>query len=113
MVPTVTCRQGEDAPPARVIVFAASEAQAVMLAEPLRNVLWGEHTLAVLLPGGQEPIQVRASLWAFALCPCQGPPLKGSQPPHRRSPCDPRKRNQAERPGDLSCGILKAALHVF
>ncbi len=28
------------------------------MAEPLRNVLWGEHSIAVLLPGGEEPIKV-------------------------------------------------------
>lgn len=54
-----TRRQGDDGPPARVIVFAATEEQAAAIAEPLRNVLWGEHSIAVLLPGGQEPIQVR------------------------------------------------------
>lgn len=59
LVQFCVCRQGEDAPPARVIVFADSEQQAAAIAEPLRNVLWGEHSIAVLLPGGQEPIQVR------------------------------------------------------
>ena len=51
-------RQGNnDEAPARVILFAESEPQARMLADPLRTVLWGEHSLAVLLPGGMEPIK--------------------------------------------------------
>ena len=41
-----------------MLLFLAEE-QAAAIAEPLRNVLWGEHSIAVLLPGGQEPIQVR------------------------------------------------------
>jgi len=40
------------------MVFAESEAHAAAMAEPLRNVLWGEHSIAVLLPGGEEPIKV-------------------------------------------------------
>ena len=51
---------GEDAAPARVIVFADSEAAAREAAAPLRAALWGDHTLSVLLPGGEEPIQARA-----------------------------------------------------
>ena len=48
----------QDSPPARVMVFADSEAQAKALAEPLRTVLWGEHALSVLLPAsGNEPIK--------------------------------------------------------
>jgi superfamily II DNA/RNA helicase len=47
----------QDAAPARVILFAASEAQARALSDPLRTVLWGEHAISVLLPGGNEPIK--------------------------------------------------------
>ncbi|GAB4823402.1 hypothetical protein N2152v2_010448 [Parachlorella kessleri] len=50
-------QQGQDAAPARVMVFASSEDQAQALADPLRTVLWGDHKLSVLLPSGVEPIQ--------------------------------------------------------
>lgn len=50
-------QQSPDAAPARVIIFADSEAQARVLADPLRTVLWGEHSLSVLLPEGVEPIK--------------------------------------------------------
>jgi superfamily II DNA/RNA helicase len=50
-----------DQAPARVILFAESERQARVLADPLRTVLWGEHSLAVLLPGGMEPIKAMHS----------------------------------------------------
>lgn len=46
-----------DAPPARVMVFAESEDEAKNLSTPLRNVLWGEHAISVLLPQGSEPIK--------------------------------------------------------
>jgi superfamily II DNA/RNA helicase len=45
-----------DGAPARVMVFAAGEAQARALAGPLRTVLWGDHKISVLLPEGEEPI---------------------------------------------------------
>lgn len=47
----------QDAAPARVMLFADSEAQARAVADPLRTVLWGEHAISVLLPGGTEPIK--------------------------------------------------------
>ena len=47
----------QDAAPARVMLFADSEAQARALSDPLRTVLWGEHAISVLLPGGTEPIK--------------------------------------------------------
>lgn len=50
-------QQGDDAPPPRVIVFTDSEEAAVAAATPLRNALWGQHKLAVLLPHGDEPIK--------------------------------------------------------
>lgn len=51
-------REGnQDAPPARVMLFADDEKQARALADPLRTVLWGEHAISVLLPGGIEPIK--------------------------------------------------------
>jgi superfamily II DNA/RNA helicase len=46
---------GPDEPPARGWVFAPDEATARDAAEPLRSALWGRHTLAVLLPDGEEP----------------------------------------------------------
>ena len=55
-----THRQEADAPPARVMVFARSQDEAQALAGPLRNVLWGEHRISVLLPEGEDPIRVRA-----------------------------------------------------
>ena len=51
-------RQGQDVAPARVIVFCEDEAAARGAAMPLRSGLWGEHTVSVLLPHGEEPIQV-------------------------------------------------------
>lgn len=56
---TSTARQEADAPPARVIVFARSQDEAQALAAPLRNVLWGDHRISVLLPEGEDPIRVR------------------------------------------------------
>ena len=51
-------RQGEDAAPPRVMVFASSQEAAAAAAQPLRNVLWGQHNISVLLPEGEEPIKV-------------------------------------------------------
>ena len=53
------CRQGDDAAPTRVIVFAPSPEAAQAAAQPIRNVLWGQHNVTVLLPQGEEPIKVR------------------------------------------------------
>ena len=39
-------RQSEDEAPARVMVFAGSEAQARQLSDPLRTVLWGDHKIS-------------------------------------------------------------------
>ena len=47
----------EDAAPARVMLFAESEDQARAISDPLRTVLWGDHAISVLLPGGMEPIK--------------------------------------------------------
>lgn len=58
-------RQGDDAPPPRVIVFTDSEEAAVAASNPLRTALWGEHKLAVLLPHGDEPIKVSQIKWAL------------------------------------------------
>ena len=52
------CRQGDDAAPTRVIVFAPSPEAAQAAAQPIRNVLWGQHNVTVLLPQGEEPIKV-------------------------------------------------------
>lgn len=51
-------RQGEDAAPVRVMVFVESEEAARAAATPLRSGLWGDHKVSVLLPHGEEPIQV-------------------------------------------------------
>ena len=52
-------RQGQDKPAGRTMVFAASDAEARAAARPLRNVLWGDHKMSVLLPTGAEPIKVK------------------------------------------------------
>lgn len=52
-------RQGQDAPAGRTMVFAATDEEARAAARPLRNVLWGDHKMSVLLPSGAEPIVVR------------------------------------------------------
>ncbi|DBA95016.1 hypothetical protein WJX77_005449 [Trebouxia sp. C0004] len=49
--------QGEDAAPTRVMVFAPTSEAAQACASPIRNVLWGAHKVAVLLPKGEEPIK--------------------------------------------------------
>jgi hypothetical protein len=59
LIHIVACRQGQDSAPARVMVFVESEEAARRAATPLRSGLWGEHKVAVLLPHGEEPIQVR------------------------------------------------------
>ena len=51
-------RQGDDAAPTRVMVFAPTSEAAQACASPIRNVLWGDHKVAVLLPKGEEPIKV-------------------------------------------------------
>ena len=40
------------------MVFASSQEAAAAAAQPLRNVLWGQHNISVLLPEGEEPIKV-------------------------------------------------------
>lgn len=49
-------QQSQDTAPARVIVFADNGQQARSISDPLRTILWGDHTMSVLLPGGVEPI---------------------------------------------------------
>lgn len=49
--------QGDDAAPTRVMVFAPTSEAAQACASPIRNVLWGAHKVAVLLPKGEEPIK--------------------------------------------------------
>lgn len=49
--------QNPDEPPPRVMVFSDNEDQARQLSDPLRTVLWGEHSISVLLPEGSEPIK--------------------------------------------------------
>ena len=44
-----------------MLVFAGSEDEARAVATPLRNVLWGEHRMSMLLPSGEEPIKARAA----------------------------------------------------
>lgn len=51
-------REGDDVAPSRALVFASSEEAAEQAAAPLRNVLWNQHRIAVLLPHGEEPIKV-------------------------------------------------------
>lgn len=46
-----------DGAPARVMVFTDDEEQARAVATPLRNALWSQHRLSVLLPSGAEPIK--------------------------------------------------------
>ena len=40
------------------MVFAPTSEAAQACAPPIRNVLWGAHKVAVLLPKGEEPIKV-------------------------------------------------------
>ena len=40
------------------MVFAPTSEAAQACASPIRNVLWGAHKVAVLLPKGEEPIKV-------------------------------------------------------
>ena len=44
-----------------MLVFVADEGEARAIATPLRNVLWGDHRMSVLLPSGEEPIKARYS----------------------------------------------------
>ena len=43
-----------------MLVFAGGEDEARAAATPLRNVLWGDHRISVLLPSGEEPIKARS-----------------------------------------------------
>jgi superfamily II DNA/RNA helicase len=54
--------QNPDSQPPRAIVFVDSAEAAKSLAEPLRNIFWGKHSISILLPDGAEPIH---SLHAF------------------------------------------------
>lgn len=69
------CRQGEDAAPTRVMVFAPTSEAAQACASPIRNVLWGAHKVAVLLPQGEEPIKVSELPFSLSLCAFQACPL--------------------------------------
>lgn len=46
---------GPDAPPPRVITFVNDTDEASALANPLRNALWDEHKVGLLLPDGEQP----------------------------------------------------------
>ena len=61
-------RQGEDAAPTRVMVFAPTSEAATACAPPIRNVLWGAHKVAVLLPKGEEPIKVCRPYHCLRIC---------------------------------------------
>lgn len=50
------------------MVFAPTSEAAQACASPIRNVLWGAHKVAVLLPKGEEPIKVDFCLLAFCRC---------------------------------------------
>ena len=50
------------------MVFAPTSEAAQACASPIRNVLWGAHKVAVLLPQGEEPIKVTQA--AFSAFPC-------------------------------------------
>lgn len=47
--------RGPDAPPPRVITFVNDTEEATKLANPLRNALWEEHKIGLLLPDGEKP----------------------------------------------------------
>jgi len=51
-----------DAMPTRGIIYVKDADIARKIAEPLRNIFWGKHSISVLLPDGSEPIK---SLHAF------------------------------------------------
>ena len=51
-----------DAMPTRGILYVKDADIARKIAEPLRNIFWGKHSISVLLPDGLEPIK---SLHAF------------------------------------------------
>jgi hypothetical protein len=56
---------GPDAPPPRVMAFVADDATADAVANPLRNALWEEHKIGLVLPDGEFPtkmLQARAAL---------------------------------------------------
>ena len=44
---------------------------AIIIADALRSALWGMHQLAVLLPGGLEPIKVRVACFVHSASPLQ------------------------------------------
>lgn len=46
-----------DAMPTRGIIFVKNSNIAKKIAEPLRNIFWGKHSISVLLPHGSEPIK--------------------------------------------------------
>jgi hypothetical protein len=57
--------RGKDLPPPRVMMFARDADTADAVATPLRNALWDEHRIGLVLPEGLQPtktLQVRC-LW--------------------------------------------------
>ena len=57
------------------MVFAPTSEAAQACASPIRNVLWGAHKVAVLLPQGEEPIKVPELPFSLPLCARQPSPL--------------------------------------
>lgn len=50
--------RGSDAPPPRVMAFAPDATVADAIANPLRNALWDEHRIGLVLPDGLQPTKI-------------------------------------------------------
>ena len=64
--------RGSDAPPPRVMAFAPDATVADAIANPLRNALWDEHRIGLVLPDGLQPTKMLQVCLAPATCaPCR------------------------------------------
>ena len=64
--------QGPDGGTPRVMAFVKDAEAAQAIANPLRNALWEEHRIGLVLPEGQEPTKT------LQVCPLATPPVSGN-----------------------------------
>lgn len=50
-------RRGEDSAPPRVMAFVHDDDTAQVVTNPLRNALWEEHRIGLVVPDGAAPTQ--------------------------------------------------------
>ena len=71
--------RGADNPPPRVMAFVEDAAAADAIANPMRNALWEEHRIGLVLPDGMEPtktLQVRERTFPLLNALCAGAAIR-------------------------------------